>query len=193
MTTKERILRRIADARMPAEAYPAFDFTPQRFEDRTAEFIRQTEPAGGRAVLAEGAPLDELIRQLYPDARRIASRLAEVKSATIDPDATDDARTLCDVDLGVVEGLLAVAENGAVWIRQNIRHKALYFGATALLIVVPREAVVDTMLDAVGHPAFADADFDYGCFMSGPSKTADIEQALVFGAHGPISTTVVLR
>ena len=93
----------------------------------------------------------------------------------------------------MVEGLLAVAENGAVWIRQNIRHKALYFGATALLIVVPREAVVDTMLDAVGHPAFADADFDYGCFMSGPSKTADIEQALVFGAHGPISTTVVLR
>ena len=62
MTTKERILRRIADARMPAEAYPAFDFTPQRFEDRTAEFIRQTEAAGGRAVLADGAPLDELPR-----------------------------------------------------------------------------------------------------------------------------------
>ena len=29
--------------------------------------------------------------------------------------------------------------------------------------------------------------------VSGPSKTADIEQALVFGAHGPMSVTVVLR
>ena len=84
-----------------------------------------------------------------------------------------------------------MAENGAVWIRQNIRHKALYFGATALLIVIPRDALVDTMHEAVVRPEVA--DFDYGCFVSGPSKTADIEQALVFGAHGPMSVTVLLR
>ena len=29
--------------------------------------------------------------------------------------------------------------------------------------------------------------------MSGHSKTADIEQALVFGAHGPIQVVVLLR
>lgn len=191
MTTKEQILSRIAGARMPAEAYPAFDFTPQRFEDRTAAFIRQTEAAGGRAVFADGCSLDELIRRLYPDAKSIASNLPEVRSATLNPDRTDDPRMLCDVDLGVVEGVFGVAENGAVWIRQTIRHKALYFGATALMAVVPREAIVDTMLEAVARPDFA--DFGYGCFMAGPSKTADIEQALVFGAHGPMSVTVVLR
>ena len=98
---------------------------------------------------------------------------------------------LVDADLGVVTGAFGVAENGAVWIAQNIRHKALYFGATALMIVIPRDAIVATMHEAVLRPEVD--DFGYGCFMSGPSKTADIEQALVFGAHGPMSVTVLLR
>ncbi len=32
----------------------------------------------------------------------------------------------------------------------------------------------------------------YGVFISGPSKTADIEQSLVIGAQGPLSLTVFL-
>ena len=59
------------------------------------------------------------------------------------------------------------------------------------MIVVPKDAVVDTMHEAVVRPEVD--DFGYGCFVSGPSKTADIEQALVFGAHGPMSVTVVIR
>ena len=98
---------------------------------------------------------------------------------------------MVDIDLGVVSGAFGVAENGAVWIPQDIRHKALYFGATALMVVIPRDALVDTMHEAVVRPEVG--DFAYGCFMSGPSKTAGIEQAPVFGAHGPMSVTVVLR
>ena len=58
-------------------------------------------------------------------------------------------------------------------------------------VEIPRDALVDTMHEALARPELD--DFEYGCFMSGPSKTADIEQALVFGAHGPMSITVVLR
>ena len=35
-------------------------------------------------------------------------------------------------------------------------------------------------------------NFDYGLFLSGPSKTADIEQSLVIGAQGAMSLTVIL-
>ena len=71
------------------------------------------------------------------------------------------------------------------------RGTRLYFAVESLVILLPRDAVVATMQDAVEDPRF-DRDFGFGCFMSGPSKTADIEQALVIGAHGPMSVTVVL-
>lgn len=114
----------------------------------------------------------------------------EIPSA-FDADAMEDARELDGIDAAVVGGVLGVAENGAVWLPQRARHKALYFAVESLVILLPRDAVVATMQDAVEDPRF-DRDFGFGCFMSGPSKTADIEQALVIGAHGPMSVTVVL-
>ena len=36
-------------------------------------------------------------------------------------------------------------------------------------------------------------DYGYGCFISGPSKTADIAQALVLGAQAARGVTVLIR
>ena len=91
-------------------------------------------------------------------------------------------------------GLVVLGGQQQWWLQElllNMDASSLYFGATALMVVIPRDALVDTMHEAVVRPEVG--DFAYGCFMSGPSKTADIEQALVFGAHGPMSVTVVLR
>ena len=182
--SKENILKRIAAAGMPEYAYPDFGYEPQHFDDPAAMFAQR--------LRADGATtLEEVVRRCYPDAKSVASALPEVTLATVNPDRVEDPRELVDIDLGVVSGAFGVAENGAVWIPQDIRHKALYFGATALMVVIPRDALVDTMHEALARPELD--DFEYGCFMSGPSKTADIEQALVFGAHGPMSITVVLR
>lgn len=162
MNSKEIILNRIAGAAMPPVDYPAFDFTPLRFEDRTAAFAEAVKAAGGQVVAADGNPLTELIRRYYPDAKTIASVLPEAH-ATIDPDTVDDARKLIDIDLGVIDGCFGVAENGAVWIRQDIRHKALYFGATALMILIPRDALVDTMHELSPDRNWTTSNTDASC------------------------------
>ena len=93
--------------------------------------------------------------------------------------------------VAVVEGAFGVAENGAVWIPQNVKHKALYFIAEALVIVLDRHSLVHNMQEA--YELLAGQTYPFGTFISGPSKTADIEQALVMGAHGACTCLVILK
>lgn len=105
-----------------------------------------------------------------------------------------DGKTPAELDgteVAVVKGVFGVAENGAVWIEQTVSERALYFIAETLVIVLDKTQIVNNM-----HEAYARVDgrsFDFGVFISGPSKTADIEQALVFGAHGARSVIVSLK
>lgn len=132
-----------------------------------------------------------IIRRTYPEARRIASNLPEAAScATFNPDELEDPRDLAGTDVAIVRGAFGVVENGAVWIPRAFRHKAMLFIPEALVILLDRKQIVCNM-----HEAYAREDFDtydFGSFIAGPSKTADIEQALVIGAHGARDVTVIL-
>ena len=68
--------------------------------------------------------------------------------------------------------------------------RALPFIAQNLALVIHKKDVVATMHAA--YERIGDADYGFGTFIAGPSKTADIEQSLVLGAHGPRSMTVFL-
>ena len=132
-----------------------------------------------------------IVRRTYPNARRIASNLPEAAScATFNPDELEDPRDLAGTDVAIVRGAFGVVENGAVWIPRAFRHKAMLFIPEALVILLDRKQIVSNM-----HEAYARKDFDtydFGSFIAGPSKTADIEQALVIGAHGARDVTVIL-
>lgn len=155
----------------------------QRFEDPLAVFAGRLKAAGGQLVrMLPGEGLDEVVRRCCPGVRRIASDFPELLSATGNPDCAD----LC-----VVAGAFGVAENGAVWIRQDIRRREFCASAAALLVVLPKDAVVDTMHEAVLRPEVD--DFGYGCFVSGAPQTSDPGPMPVFGIRGPIPLTVVMR
>ena len=91
----------------------------------------------------------------------------------------------------VCEAVIGVAENGAAWLPlSRLRHRSAVFLAVNVIIVLDRTRIV-----ADFHEAYTAVDIaadGFGVFVAGPSKTADIEQSLVIGAHGPKSLTILL-
>lgn len=162
------------------------------YEDKIAQFSESLKAAGGKAVLLQPSEdVNEVIRRHFPEAVRIASNLPGITCATFNPDDVADSRELDNTDLAVIEGHFGVAENGAVWVTCHTKQKALYFISTRLVMLVDRDSIVNNMNEAYARTK--DMVYDFGSFISGPSKTADIEQALVFGAHGPVEVLVILR
>ena len=100
------------------------------------------------------------------------------------------AQDLNGTDVAVVKGDLGVAENGCVWIPQTMKERAVCFIAEYLVIILKRSDIVSNMHEA--YARIKTNDYGYGCFISGPSKTADIAQALVMGAQAARGVTVVL-
>lgn len=167
-------------------------------EDSIAAFAESLKASGGKAVSAPEGEKDiqafiaGTIREEYPEAHTVVSAIGELPGLpAATPETFASPSDLDGTDVAVVRGRLGVAENGAVWIDECGRHRALLFIAEVLVIVLDRNSVVDNMHQA--YAALEEAEVpSFGTFISGPSKTADIEQALVFGAHGARSVVVVL-
>jgi L-lactate dehydrogenase complex protein LldG len=98
---------------------------------------------------------------------------------------------MASIQLFVCEATLGVAENGAVWLPlSRMANRAAFFLVEHTIVVLNRSTLVWDM-----HEAYACIDVSaevFGAFVAGPSKTADIEQSLVIGAHGPKSLTILL-
>jgi len=171
---------------------PDIDIEGVQYPDKIEKFIEMSKAVGGNAVRMEkDQDINEVIQSLYPDAKVIASNLPEINLATVDPDKVDDPHTLNGTDLAIIRGELGVAENACVWIPQNVKEKVTYFIAEYLVILLDKDKLVNNMHEAYNQISFN--EYGFGVFISGPSKTADIEQALVVGAHGAKGVTVILR
>ncbi len=161
------------------------------YPDPLKQFISMTESVGGKVVeLKKGQDINQLIKELYPEAKEIASNLPEVKISTRNPDTIESAQALNGTDVGVIKGIFGVAENACVWIPQAMKEKAVCFISENLVILLDRTQIVNNMHEAYKRIEFN--DYGYGTFISGPSKTADIAQVLVMGAQAARSATVVL-
>ncbi|MFT7003605.1 MAG: L-lactate dehydrogenase complex protein LldG [Sulfurimonas sp.] len=159
------------------------------YEDKLEQFSKIIKTVGGEALVCKEEDLDKTILSLYKDEKVISCNVDGCSLGNFDENIADP-HDLKNIDLAIVKGEFAVAENGSVWIKnEKNKHRVLYFIAQNIVIVVPKNKILNNMHEAYENIDFSDAGF--GAFVSGPSKTADIEQALVIGAHGPKSGYVI--
>jgi len=193
MESKQHILNAIRRQPVPATELPSLDQPWITYPDRFAQFKSLVESVGGRCFDVETADRANQIladTPAYAQAKEIVSLVPGIGQANVDISLIDDPHALETVDFAIVQGQFGVAENGAIWVTdQGVKHRVIFFICQHLAIVLPRDQIVDNMHQAYERLALAQPGF--GVFISGPSKTADIEQSLVIGAHGPRSLTVL--
>ncbi len=193
MDSKRAILEALRRTDLPPAPLPPYP-APVRFADPERQFAESLLSVGGRYLrAADAAQLASQLAAVEPFARagRMVSLVPGVGRSDLDLSAISDPHQLEGLDFAVLPGAFGVAENGAVWVEgASLPLRALFVVPQHLALVVPAGAVVQTMQDAYERIAFRGAGF--GVFVSGPSKTADIEQSLVIGAHGARSCTVAI-
>jgi L-lactate dehydrogenase complex protein LldG len=201
--SKDTILNSIRRNRPAAVELPELERAWTTYTDRRRQFIDVLEFVGGRAIVAPSrVVLDAELRQLpiLSGGGKVVSLVPGVGSPNVDASNVESPHALADVDVAIMPAEFAVAENAAVWVTdRNLRHRVLYFLCQHLVLVVPAAEIVDHMHAAYERLGVAGdrrgsifSEPMFGVFISGPSKTADIEQSLVIGAHGPRSLTVCL-
>ena len=194
MSNKEDILKRYrANVREKYDMPDLSDIKAITYPDPLVQFIKMTESVGGHVIeVKEGQDINKLVKEMYPDAKEIASNMPEITIATRNPDNVGRARDLNGTDVGIIRGKFGVAENACIWIPQTMKEKAVCFISENLVILLPKSQIVNNMHEAYKRIEF-DKEYDgYGTFISGPSKTADIAQVLVMGAQAARSATVLL-
>jgi L-lactate dehydrogenase complex protein LldG len=199
--SRQTILDRLRT--IPIDFSPAPPIDPSRLVQYTnpaSKFSQILNHVGGAVHEIERIELvAEILGALpsFANARYVASLVPEAVRGNFPLEQVDDPHLLAHLDWAVTRGQFAVAENGAIWVRPaNVVERAMLFLTQHLAIVVLKNNFAMHMHEAYrrlqADEQFGHSGAGFGVFVSGPSKTADIEQSLVIGAHGCRSLQVFL-
>lgn len=190
MSARENILNAIAMNQPELTRLPIIDTAAViAYEDTYGQFKSVLESIGGNVeLISDIAVLKDQLAADKADGNFIVNTinaLGEVDNRV----AFLSASELEKVDKAYVNGTIGVAENGAVWVFESqMINRLIPFICQHLILVIEKKSIVNTL-----HQAYQKVDAakeGFGVFIAGPSKTADIEQSLVIGAHGARSATI---
>jgi len=190
MSARENILNVIAMNQPEFIEIPVIDSSVMiQYDDVYAQFKTVLESIGGKTELISDTSV--LKQQLTADKQNgsfvvnTISALGEVDEQV----AFLSASELEKVEKAYVKGTIGVAENGAIWVYESqMINRLIPFICQHLVLVIEKKDIVNTL-----HQAYEKVEVSkegFGAFIAGPSKTADIEQSLVIGAHGARSALI---
>lgn len=191
MSSREKMLTAIRQNKPDLQPLPERIAFGERLDDVVGQFKTVLQAIGATVVEAPTyAEVRARVRETFPDFTNVAVVVPELADLADFSLAVDDPHELEHVNLAILPGAFGVAENGAVWLSETEigPHRVLPFVTQHLALIVAEENVLASMHEA--YERLRGNETGFGVFIAGPSKTADIEQSLVIGAHGARSLVV---
>ena len=149
--------------------------------DPITRFKESLEAVSGHCIIATDAT--DVLKQILTDlnAQRIAYS-----------DNPPDKHDIFGFDVGVSTAQAAIAETGTLVLDSACeRHRLVSLVPPVHIAIVNASSIVDTLSDVLAllqkkeiSPAIT--------FITGPSRTADIELTLAIGVHGPQELYVIV-
>ncbi len=195
MNSREDILAAVKAAQPDLRELPNLELfykDEDSKDENLKNFIEVVERIGSTVhrVKNYGEVIEIINSNFALEGKVVVSMVKELDKISVVFSGSDN-HELANVELMILPTHFAVAENGACWVDDELfKERLLPFIPQHLVFIVKKEEVVPTM--HIAYERIADKKYGYGAFIAGPSKTADIEQSLVLGAHGPRSLTVFI-
>lgn len=192
MNSRDKILASLRENHAPAHPLPDFENPLITFGDHIEKLRNVLSGIGGSVLDAtDWQNLADQLRAKYNGPTSRILNMTDELQPFLDSTLHEDPRQLENVTVAILKGHFAVAESGAVWITDVLMgDRALPFICEHLVLVVSIKDIYPTLHQA--YEQIGPSRHAFGTFIAGPSKTADIEQSLVLGAHGPKSLTLFL-
>ena len=189
--SREKILAAVAKNKPASTPLPILQNFGNPYADLAEQFKSVLTTIGGEVVYVESWEEIKAYIQTHFSGRGIITNLPSLADIAQESWLQSDPHTLEDVGLAILQGQFGVAENGSVWLTEtDMGQRATPFIAETLALIIKKSEIVPKMHDA--YARLGAASYGFGAFIAGPSKTADIEQSLVLGAHGPKSMVAFL-
>ncbi|MFN8428819.1 MAG: LUD domain-containing protein [Spirosomataceae bacterium] len=188
MTSRDQILAKVKQNQPQSVSLPDLSILGKESFDSVTKFVETAVAIGAEVIeIQDFSEIQTYINSKY-SGKTIRSTLADFNSENwlaLSPKELDGT------DFLLIKARFGVAENGSIWIAdKDLGQRIAPFITEYLGVILDKSKIINTMHQA--YQIIGDEDYGFGLFLAGPSKTADIEQSLVLGAHGARGLVIFL-